>query len=99
MRLLLLCCATGSPRYRRRNACQHRVKIWPLEHLATHDDGFNSTGIANIRERVRIKQHQIGDLSRCDDAEFTLTGEEGGWILRRAPKRFHRSQSENNDFR
>src|SRR5215471_11188902 len=52
------------PRREPQFAGQQPVQCFPVEQVATQNDGTNPFGIAYVLERIRIEQHQIRELSR-----------------------------------
>ena len=60
--------------------------------LASDDHGSDTGGIADIDERVRIQQHQVGALPNLDGTLRSFAPEKAGRVDRRGLKSFQGSE-------
>jgi hypothetical protein len=63
-------------------ARDHAIDILLRKETAAHDDSRDPAGVDDIRDRVRVQQHQVGAPARGDGALRLFASEQSGRIDR-----------------
>lgn len=78
-----------APLYRSSDLTEQRFTI---DHSPLADHDFQAARVANVLQRVRAEDEEIGTLPRFDRAELIVFTDHLGGASRRSRDRFHRSE-------